>query len=182
MPLALFGRRVQQRDACREKDGDHRVGGDSRVAQRHTALARFFFEVIRQIAGHRLHKPLRRASKLRLSREALLQHHSRNSLVPAEVLEERLDRGPDQRPGFRCLVQHVMNQLAQGVAALLDQRQPELIHVAEMPVEGRRCNTGQLGDLPQAERIETPPRGQLGRGCIEQFLARFRLLLLPCDL
>jgi hypothetical protein len=65
---------------------------------------------------------------------------------------------------------------------LLYERKTETLHVMEVPVKGCRRDAGELGDLAQAQRVETPARRQLRSRGGHQLLPGFFLLLLSRDL
>ncbi len=85
--------------------------------------------------------------------------------VGADRVEEDAHRGVDQPAQFELVAAHRAQGGAEGLVDLGDQRQAELVHVAEVPIEAGRDDAGGARHFAQAEAAEAAPAfHQVARG------------------
>ena len=107
--------------------------------------------------------------------EPLARDEAEVQAVLVHVAHEDLDRAADDVLGVR-LRPGRPDHLAQGPERLVDQRQAELLHAREVPVEGGRDDPGLAADLAQAEAAEAVVLEQQQRR-LQQVRARALLAL-----
>jgi hypothetical protein len=69
------------------------------------------------------------------------------------------------------VVAHAADGFAEGLANFTDQRQAEVVHVIEMPIETGGHDAGGFRHFAQAQTAETPPALHQAPGCIKQGVA-----------
>ena len=127
-------------------------------------------EVGRQLAREQPDLASDRLTKRAHAAEPLAGDEAEVQAVLVNVVHEDLDRAANHVLGVR-LRPGRSDHLAQGPERLVDERQPQLLHAREVPVEGGRDDPGLAGDLAQAEAAEAVVLQQQ-QGRLEQVRAR----------